>query len=142
MSWFIKGLSNYAVFSGRARRKEYWMYILFYFIFSIPIGIIDGILMAALGMQTPIISYIYALGLMIPTYAVTARRLHDIGKSGFWIFFGLVPIVGSIVLLIFTCMDGEPRTNQYGPDPKGRGAFKGDFYNPVNSITEDPYNFD
>ena len=113
MKWFIKVITqHYADFSGRARRKEYWMYTLFYLIFSFVAGFLDGIL------TTNFISPLYILALFIPNLAVAVRRLHDTGRSGWWLLFGLVPIIGTIVILIFYLQNSSPGENQYGPNPK------------------------
>lgn len=111
MEYFIGGLKKYADFTGRARRKEFWMYTLFYLIFYVLAAVID----VALG--TMIFAGIYALVLLIPTIAISARRLHDTGRSGWWQLIGLIPLIGAIVLLIFYVQDslGE---NEYGPNPK------------------------
>ena len=113
MNWYIEVLKKYAVFSGRARRKEYWMFVLFYIIFGIILGIIEGII----GISG-ILTGLYCLALLIPSIAVSVRRLHDIGRTGWWVLICLVPIVGSIVLLIFMLLDSQPGDNQYGPFPK------------------------
>jgi uncharacterized membrane protein YhaH (DUF805 family) len=105
-------LTQYATFSGRARRSEYWWFYLAYVIASVAASIIDGIL------GVMVLGVILALGLLIPSLAVSVRRLHDIGKSGWWLLIGLIPLVGVIVLLIFACQDSQPGTNQWGPSPK------------------------
>jgi len=116
MNWFTKVLKNYAGFSGRARRKEYWMFSLFQLIFIILAWIADMIL------GTPMILYfLYVLGTFIPSLAVTVRRLHDTNKSGWFILISLIPIIGSIWLLVLMCTDSDPGDNQYGPNPKGLG---------------------
>ena len=117
MNWYIEVLKKYAVFSGRARRKEYWMFVLFYIIFGIILGIIEGII----GISG-ILTGLYCLALLIPSIAVSVRRLHDIGRTGWWVLICLVPIVGSIVLLIFMLLDSQPGDNQYGPFPKNAVA--------------------
>ena len=117
MNWYIEVLKKYAVFSGRARRKEYWMFVLFYIIFGIILGIIEGII----GISG-ILTGLYCLALLIPSIAVSVRRLHDIGRTGWWVLICLVPIVGSIVLLIFILLDSQPGDNQYGPFPKNAVA--------------------
>ncbi len=111
MEYFIGGLKKYADFTGRARRKEFWMYSLFYIIFYAIASAID----VALG--TIIFSSVYALALLIPTIAIAARRLHDTGRSGWWQLIGFIPLIGAIVLLIFYVQDslGE---NEYGANPK------------------------
>ncbi len=112
MSWFLAAIQKYATFSGRARRKEYWMFVLFSVIFSIAASIIDAIL------GTMLISILYCLAIIVPSLAASVRRLHDIGKSGAWIFISLIPFIGSIWLLILLAKEGVRGDNQYGPDPK------------------------
>ena len=119
MSWFVEALKKYAVFSGRSRRKEYWYYVLFVAIISIVLNIIDGLL----GTSNPstgfgLFSGIFSLAVLIPSIAVSVRRLHDIDRTGWWVLIGLVPLIGWIVLLIFHVQDSTPRTNRYGPSPK------------------------
>lgn len=114
MSWFLKCLRNYLTFSGRARRKEYWMFTLFGTIFGIVFAIIDGVLDSY-----PLFSFFFGLAILLPSIAVAVRRLHDTGKSGAWYLISLIPFVGGIVLLVFTCMDSDPGRNRYGANPKG-----------------------
>ncbi|MFT5235269.1 MAG: uncharacterized membrane protein YhaH (DUF805 family) [Shewanella sp.] len=111
MEYFIGGLKKYADFTGRARRKEFWMFILFYMIFYTLAAVID----VALG--TMIFTSVLALGLFIPSIAISARRLHDTGRSGWWQLVGLIPLIGAIVLLVFYVQDsiGE---NEHGSNPK------------------------
>ena len=120
MSWYLEALKKYAVFSGRSRRREYWYFVLFNIIVGIVLGWIDALLgtrgsYAGAGL----LSGIYGLAVLIPTLAVTVRRLHDIDRSGWWILIGLVPLIGVIVLLVFALLDGTPGDNRYGPNPKG-----------------------
>ncbi|MDQ1047649.1 DUF805 domain-containing protein [Streptomyces sp. V4I2] len=112
MSWFIEALKKYAVFNGRARRKEYWMYTLFVTIFYIVFAIIAAVT------KQPLIAVVFYLAILLPSLAVTVRRLHDTGRSGAWIFIGLVPLVGAIVMLVFLCGDGESGANKFGANPK------------------------
>ena len=106
-------LSQYVGFSGRARRSEYWYFFLFNLIVSIVARIID----AAAG-SYPVISGIVALALLLPGLAVGVRRLHDTGRSGWWLLLAIIPLIGAIILIIWFCGDSEP-DNQYGPNPKG-----------------------
>jgi uncharacterized membrane protein YhaH (DUF805 family) len=124
LSWYLEALKKYAVFSGRSRRMEYWYFVLFNIIVSIVLGAIDGLLLGTLdsGMGVGLLSGIYSLAVLIPTLAVTVRRLHDIDRSGWWILIGLVPLIGAIVLLVFALLEGTPGDNQYGPNPKGATA--------------------
>ena len=113
MEWYLKVVrDNYANFNGRASRQEYWMFILFNFIFTIVVGFIDGFL--SLGF----LSLLYLLAILIPGLAVLVRRLHDVNKSGWWFFIIFIPIIGAIWMLILLCTDGNPGENSYGPSPK------------------------
>lgn len=113
MSWYIGVLKRYADFSGRARRKEYWMFVLFHLLISLGVGLIDGILGTG-----PTLGLVYAVAVFLPGVAVSVRRLHDTGRSGWWLLLVLIPFVGAIVLLVFYFLDSEPGTNKYGPNPK------------------------
>jgi uncharacterized membrane protein YhaH (DUF805 family) len=123
LSWYLEALKKYAVFSGRSRRAEYWYFVLFNIIVGIVLGWIDALLgtrgsYAGAGL----LSGIYGLAVLIPTLAVSVRRLHDIDRTGWWILIGLVPLIGGIVLLVFALLDGTPGDNRYGPNPKGAAA--------------------
>jgi uncharacterized membrane protein YhaH (DUF805 family) len=124
LSWYLEALKKYAVFSGRSRRMEYWYFVLFNIIVSIVLGVIDAVLFGTLdsGMGAGLLSGIYGLAVLIPSLAVTVRRLHDIDRSGWWILIGLVPLIGVIVLLVFALLEGTPGDNRYGPNPKGATA--------------------
>ena len=112
MTWYLAVLKNYAGFSGRARRKEYWMFALV----NLAIGIVLQLLGAAIHSQIPY--YLYALAVIIPALAVGVRRLHDTGRSGWWLLIALVPLVGAIILIVYLATGGNPGPNAYGPDPK------------------------
>lgn len=114
MQWYLKVLQNYVGFSGRARRTEFWMFVLFNFLAGIVLGILDSIL----GTDR-LLGGLYSLAILLPTLALWSRRLHDTGKSALWLLIGLVPLVGIVVLLVFACLDSDPGDNQYGPNPKG-----------------------
>lgn len=118
MEWYIGCLKKYAEFSGRARRTELWMFTLVNFIISIVLGFV----LPMLAKELMMLSTIYSLGVMIPGIAVGARRMHDIGKSGWWLLISLIPIIGWIILLVFYCQDSMPGENQYGPNPKAQTA--------------------
>lgn len=113
MEWYFKVLRNYVNFQGRARRKEYWMFTLFNAIAAIILGIIQAIL----GWHETL-TELYSLAVLLPGLAVSARRLHDTGRSFWWILIALIPLVGAIILLVFNCLDSEPGMNKYGPNPK------------------------
>ncbi|HEY9433145.1 MAG TPA: DUF805 domain-containing protein [Blastocatellia bacterium] len=119
MNWYLDVLKKYAVFNGRARRKEYWMFFLFNVIISIVLLIVDGILgTSAVPGTMGLFGAIYLLALLVPGIAVAVRRLHDTGRSGWWILIGLVPFVGGIVLIVFLVQDSTPGENQFGKNPK------------------------
>ncbi len=123
MNYYIKAIKNYAVFTGRARRKEYWMFVLFNIIFAIAAMILDNVLGLAWGMAGYGPLYLlYLLFALVPGIAVGARRLHDVGKSGWMMLVGLIPLVGGIWLLVLFCTDSQPGPNNYGPNPKEMGA--------------------
>ncbi len=119
MNWYIEVLKNYAVFSGRARRREYWFFILFNIIISIILYFVDYST-GSLGMIPGfgLLGSIYSLAVFIPGLAVSVRRLHDTNKSGWWILIAFIPILGALVLLVFFFQDGSARDNRYGPNPQ------------------------
>lgn len=112
--WYVKVLKQYSDFSGRARRREYWMFVLANFIVCIVLGIISAIL-PKIGAA---IQGLYSLAVLIPTLAVSVRRLHDIGKSGWWFLISLIPLVGQIWLIVLLCKDSDYNANQWGQNPK------------------------
>jgi uncharacterized membrane protein YhaH (DUF805 family) len=119
MNWYLAVLKKYAVFSGRARRKEYWMFVLFNLIFAIVAMILDNILKTAIeGSGYGLIYIVYTLAVLLPGLGVSVRRLHDVGKSGWFLFIALIPIIGAIWLLVLMCTDGNPGKNEYGTNPK------------------------
>ena len=111
MEYFMDALKKYTDFEGRSRRKEYWMFILFYLIFYIVLSVIDSLI------GTYILSSIFSLGLLIPSISIAARRLHDTSRSGWWQLIALIPIIGTIVLIVFLAQDSHEE-NEYGPNPK------------------------
>ncbi|MCQ2232584.1 MAG: DUF805 domain-containing protein [Paludibacteraceae bacterium] len=121
MEWFIKCLKNYANFNGRARRKEYWMFTLFYTLLYLPVYAITMFAtsqeLLSLALIANLLMMVIALGLLLPALAVQVRRLHDINKSGWWILLGFVPLA-NFALLYFTLKEGDKGENLYGPDPK------------------------
>lgn len=121
MNYFIDCLTKkYACFSGRARRQEYWLFFLFNLIASIIIGVIAGVLVRVTNVTAfAFLGTIYNLAVLIPGFAVFVRRMHDIGKSGWWWLIAFIPLIGIIVLIVFCCLDSQPGENQYGPNPKG-----------------------
>jgi len=120
MNWYLQALKQYAVFKGRARRKEYWFFALFNLIVSVVLTVVDymtGSLDPELGVG--LLSGIYSLAILIPSLAVTVRRLHDTDRTGWWVLIAFIPFIGAIVLLVFMLLDSKPGDNQHGPNPKG-----------------------
>lgn len=113
MEWYLKALKNYVGFEGRAQRMEYWMFTLFNAIIAMVLS-----LLVYVSEFLYFLVVIYYVAVLLPSLAVTVRRLHDTGKSGWWILISLVPLVGSIILLVFVCTDSQAGDNQYGANPK------------------------
>ena len=143
MEWMLMPLRRYAEFSGRSRRKEYWMYVLGLIIVAVVLGLIEGVLglTQMIGPYGPL-SALLGIATLVPSIAVGVRRLHDTNRTGWWILLPIVPEIGAlamlqtgnlpvagilaivalvlaIVLLVFMVLDGTKGPNQYGPDPKG-----------------------
>ena len=119
MKYFLYCLQHYADFTGRARRSEYWYFVLFNFIVSILIGLSLGGIAGRLNVPALVyLVHLWSLAVFIPSLAVSVRRLHDIGRSGWWLLLSLIPLVGAIILIIWHCTDSQPGANQYGPNPK------------------------
>ncbi|MFI9650636.1 DUF805 domain-containing protein [Streptomyces sp. NPDC052040] len=112
MNWYVDVLKKYVVFNGRARRQEYWMFALFNLIITIVLTVIDAVA------GTAIPGALYSLAVLLPALGVTFRRLHDTGKSGWWILISLIPLVGWIILIVFLATEGTPEPNKYGTNPK------------------------
>lgn len=113
MNWYTDVLKNkYATFTGRARRQEYWMFFLINLLIALAIGVIDGMI------GWGVLGFLYTLAVLIPSIAIAVRRLHDTGRSGWWVLIGLVPFIGWIILLVFLVLDSQPVDNAYGPNPK------------------------
>ncbi|MGH6656078.1 MAG: DUF805 domain-containing protein [Actinocrinis sp.] len=112
MNYYVGVLKNYAGFSGRARRAEYWQFVLFNVIAMVVCLVID------LAIGSPILYIVYLVAVLVPSLAVAVRRLHDTDRSGWWILFSLVPLVGGITLLVFMCLEGTRGDNKHGTDPK------------------------
>jgi uncharacterized membrane protein YhaH (DUF805 family) len=123
MNWYLEVLKKYAVFNGRARRKEYWYFFLFNMLISIVLGIVD-VMVGSFDPEAGIglLGGVYMLAVLIPGIAVTVRRLHDTGRTGWWFLIVFVPLIGAIVLLIFMVLDSEAGDNEYGQNPKSISA--------------------
>jgi uncharacterized membrane protein YhaH (DUF805 family) len=119
VNWYLKVLKNYVGFEGRSTRTEYWMFVLFNFIFSAVITLLAALLVNYLELTLFVfLPYLYSIAVLLPSLAVSVRRLHDIGKSGWWILISLIPFIGSIILIVFYCQDSQTSENQYGTNPK------------------------
>ena len=119
MYWYLQVLKKYADFSGRARRTEFWTFSLLNLIFGFIIGFIDGVIgtfNAEIGIG--LLGGLFMLALIIPGLAVTVRRLHDVGKSGWMLLIVFIPIIGAIWLFILYVTDSNSGENKYGPNPK------------------------
>ena len=120
----VSVFSNYATFSGRARRSEYWYFVLFNFLVAAALGILASV--AGDGMLGGLfrgLSGLYSLGTIVPGLAVCWRRMHDIGKSGAFTLLGLIPLVGMILLIVWFCQDSQPGSNEYGANPKENASY-------------------
>ena len=120
--WFSRAMRQYATFEGRARRKEYWYFALCYMLLYLVAMILDRLLgththdtheQLGAGLFTSILSLL----MIIPSISVAVRRLHDLDRSGWWWFIQLIPLVGGIIMLVFTCQKGTDGPNRFGPDP-------------------------
>ena len=116
MNWYLDVLKQYAVFNGRATRQQYWMFFLINFGISIVLTILGGFVSLL-----AILSFVYSLAVLLPGIGVAIRRLHDTGRSGWWLLIGLIPLLGALVLIWFMVQDSVP-DNQFGPNPKAMAA--------------------
>lgn len=141
MELMFQPLRKYADFTGRARRTEFWLFALLVFLIEIVfmalLSAVGGSAMvmgdpaaaAAVPMTGAIGAVLFAhlavmLALLVPSLAVTFRRLHDTNRRGWWILIGMIPLIGAVVLFIFYLLDGTPGPNRFGDDPKGREALQ------------------
>jgi uncharacterized membrane protein YhaH (DUF805 family) len=119
MNWYLVALKKYAVFAGRARRKEFWFFTLFNVLVAVVLAMVDmftGTFDEDVGLG--LLSGLYALALLVPSIAVTVRRLHDTDRSGWWYLLVFLPVIGGLVILVFMLLDGTPGSNRFGPNPK------------------------
>lgn len=119
-SWYVAVLNRYVQFGGRARRQEYWSFTLVSFLVSMGLMVID---MTVLGMTPSTgshfgLSSLYGLAVLLPSLGVSVRRLHDTGRSGWWLLLSLIPLIGLLVILLFMVLDSDSSLNAYGPNPK------------------------
>lgn len=118
MDWYLDVLKKYAVFTGRSRRKECWMFILFNFIITYTLSFIGGFLGSAIGALMSMLVLLYSFAVLLPSVGVSIRRLHDTNRSGWFLLIGVVPVIGTIILIVLLAIDSQPGDNQYGPNPK------------------------
>ena len=133
MEWMLLPYRRYAAFSGRSRRKEFWMFALFCFLVGLAIDIVFGnpayerfgwhvSVATTLTGTGGVLRGLFNLASFVPAIAVATRRLHDIDRSGWWQLLMFIPLLGWIVLLVFYCLDSNSGPNRFGPDPKERGT--------------------
>jgi uncharacterized membrane protein YhaH (DUF805 family) len=120
MYWYIAVWRNWLDFSGRARRKEFWVFTLINILVSLVLAIADSVIGVKDHDGTGVLDGIYSICAFIPSLSVNFRRLHDIGRSAWWLLLAFLPIIGWIVLFVFSVMDSQPGPNRYGPNPKFR----------------------
>jgi uncharacterized membrane protein YhaH (DUF805 family) len=118
MQWYLKVLRQYADFTGRARRTEFWMFTLVNIGVSLVLALIDNFVIGTSATGFGVLGGIYSLAVLVPSLAVGARRLHDTGRSGWWQLIAIIPIIGWIMLIVFWALDGVRGANQHGPNPK------------------------
>ena len=115
MHWYHEVLRKYAVLSGRARRREYWTFVLISLSISISFSLLSAV---GMGAGFALLGFLYCIGTLVPGFAVTVRRFHDAGRSAWWLLIGCIPLIGALTILIFLCSDSQPGPNRYGPNPK------------------------
>jgi len=119
MNWYLEALRKYAVFEGRARRMEYWMFVLINCLIIVVLSVVDTVVgLFSLGNSVGALTGLYWLVVLVPSVAVTVRRLHDTDRSGWWALLALLPVLGTIVLFVFCVLDGTPGPNRFGENPK------------------------
>lgn len=122
MNWYIKVLKDYAVFSGRARRKEFWLFVLFHILIVFGVSLVDVAIGTANVYQgIGLLSGLYLVAVFMPGLAVTVRRLHDRGLTGWLALIGLIPFVGGLIMLVLMALPGTPEDNAYGSNPVNTG---------------------
>lgn len=118
MKWYLHALRNYAVFKGRARRREYWIFELMTSAIVLALFVLAVILGKAGYPYFLGLPILYGVATVIPSLSSLVRRLHDTNRSGWWLFISMVPVVGPLILLGITVTDSDPGENRFGPNPK------------------------
>lgn len=117
MNDYMNVLRKYLVLRGRARRKELWMFILVNLLISVALSLIDALLGLRIFRDEGLLTTLYSAAVLLPSIAVGVRRLHDLDRSGWWLLLSLIPLLGSLLLLIYFCFRGTPGSNRFGSDP-------------------------
>ncbi len=123
MNWYLKVLRQYVDFTGRARRMEFWVFTLVSLVISLLLNVLDSALHLGSMLDVGVLGLLYSLAVLLPSLAVSVRRLHDIGRTGWWLLLAFIPVIGWIVLLVFHALAGDRQPNAYGPDPKTADPF-------------------
>jgi uncharacterized membrane protein YhaH (DUF805 family) len=118
MDSYLAVLRKYATFDGRARRREYWVFTLINTLVIFGLAFVNTRLFGQSEYGFGLLNGVYALAVFLPSFAVTVRRLHDTGRSGWWLLIGIIPLLGGLILLVFQCQDSEPGDNRFGANPK------------------------
>lgn len=118
MDWYLKVFRNYVGFRGRARRKEYWMFILVNIILGVVLSLIDKMLGWQRAGGEGVLTTLYGIAVFLPSWAVLFRRLHDTDRSAWWLLLVIIPVIGWLIILAFNCQNGTPGENRFGADPK------------------------
>ena len=122
LNWMLMPFSKYATFAGRSQRSEYWYFALFVILFIFFIAIVEIVFgIEQKEDELTLLQSVFIFAIIVPSLSVGARRLHDVGKSGWWQLINIVPIVGPFILLYFLVQDSQPTENEYGPCPKSNG---------------------
>lgn len=119
MQWYLSVLRQYAVFRGRAQRKEYWMFVLCNLIVTLVLGLVGSLL----GVKETLVN-VYSLAVLLPSLAVGVRRLHDTNRTGWWILINLIPVLGLLLFIYFMVCDGDRGLNRFGDDPKALSSLR------------------
>ena len=116
--YYKKCWQKYSFFRGRARRAEYWYFVLYNFLLTFAVSLVDAYTFGVNDNGTGLFGGLYSLAIFIPSLAVGVRRMHDTGRSGWTLLWNLVPVIGWIILLVYSCQDSQPGGNKWGPNPK------------------------